>query len=291
MEKFDGYTATTVQATPGQLVALLTESGFADDFKTGHGFHTFERRISCVGVDGVEIGSVSYGGKVQGDRCMIEAKGDCTPKVVERLRSLYPHRPSRLDSAIDWDRPGVFEELLGHVVKAKKDFSLWGERRGDWERPEDGRTQYLGAVTSAVRARLYEWGKHPKNVYLETPNRVRLELQIRPTKEARDAYSTLSPLECWGASKWTRQLAADILGTVLDPHPPGTVRKRTSREIALRFMCRQYGAHMLDLAISLDSNAAMGECLVQMIREERRLAERQRRLANLGQGVRGTGPT
>jgi hypothetical protein len=278
VDKFDGYTATTTEAEPGQLVALLTESGFADAFKQGRGFHTFAERISCLGVDGLEIGSVSYGGKIQGDRCMIEAKGDCTPKVVEALRSLYPHRPSRLDSAIDWDRPSAFDELLGHLVKAKADFDLWGERRGDWEKPEEGRTQYLGAVTSAVRARLYEWGKHPKNRWLETPNKVRLELQIRPTKDARDAYAALTPLECWGASKWTRQLAAEILGTVLDPHPPGTVRKRTSGEIALRFMCRQYGARMLDLAIALDSNAAMGERLVQMIHEERRAVERARRL-------------
>ncbi|WP_235605818.1 replication initiation factor domain-containing protein, partial [Rhodanobacter thiooxydans] len=83
------------------------------------------------------------------------------------------------------------------------------EKRGDWDMPELGRTQYLGASSSAVRARLYEKGKQPEFRHLSRFDLCRLEIQVRPAKDAKDAYSKLSALEVWGASKWTRQLASE----------------------------------------------------------------------------------
>ena len=244
----------------------------------GRGFHTFKDRLSLVTDDGDEVGSVSYGGR-QGDRCMLEVKGERTPEVVEGLRKAYPHRCTRVDACIDFERPGAFEEVLEPVLKAKREFDLYGERRGDWEKPELGRTMYLGAPSSAIRARLYEKGKQPEFRHLERFDLARLEIQVRPAKDAREQFASLQPVEVWGASKWTRQLAAEVLEQQLDAHPPGTVRKQANRDRALRWMCQQYGPHLVSLSGDLGGWDVLGLTLREMIAEEKRAAERRRRLA------------
>lgn len=206
---------------------------------------------------------------------MVEVKGERAPEVVERLRSGFPHRCTRVDSCVDFERPGAFEELLGPVLKAKEDHKLYGEKRGDWDMPELGRTQYLGASSSAVRARLYEKGKQPEFRHLSRFDLCRLEIQVRPAKDAKDAYSKLSALEVWGASKWTCQLASEVLSEMLDPHPPGTVRKDTKRDQALRWMCSQYGPHLVSLAGDLGGWEVLGLTLREMIEEERVRARRK----------------
>jgi hypothetical protein len=210
MVRFDAYSATTSGVNPLRFIELAMRPG--DEVKQGKGFHTFGERAAIKDASGDEVASVMWGGR-QGDRVMIEVKGVRTPEAVERLRSDFPHRCTRVDSCADFERPGAFEELLEPVLKAKADFRLYGERRGDWEFPELGRSQYLGANSSAVRARLYEKGKQPEYRHLNRPNLCRLEIQIRPQKDAKTVYAELSATQVWGASKWTRQLAADGLKT------------------------------------------------------------------------------
>jgi hypothetical protein len=267
MVRFDAYTATLNGVSPSEFIGLIYgRSG--DEVKQGKGFHTFGERASVRNEYGEEVGSISWGGR-QGDRVMVEVKGERTPEVVERLRSDFPHRCTRVDSCADFERPGAFEELLQPVLRAKSDHRLYGERRGDWEFPELGRTQYLGANSSPIRARLYEKGKQPEYRHLNRPNLCRLEIQIRPQKEAKSAYANLSALEVWGASKWTRQLASDVLETMLDPQPPGTVRRDSKRDQALRWMASQYGPHLVSLAADLGGWDVLGLTLREMVEEEK----------------------
>jgi hypothetical protein len=269
MIRFDAYSATTMACKPLEAVPWLFTHG-ADTVHAGKGFHTFAERIVVKDHSGDEVGAISYGGR-QGDRVMIEVKGERTPEVVQRLRSsLEDHRCTRVDSCVDFERPGAFEELLEPVMRAKEDHRLYGERRGDWAYPELGRTQYLGASSSAVRARLYEKGKQPEYRHLGRPHLARLEIQIRPAKDAKATYAKLSATEVWGASKWTRQLAAEVFEEMLDPYPPGTVRKDSKRDQALRFMAMQYGAHLVSLASDLGSWECLGLTLQEMIDEARR---------------------
>jgi hypothetical protein len=198
---------------------------------------------------------------------MVEVKGERSPAVVEALRALQPHRATRLDSCADEERPGAFEDLLGPLLQVKAEHRLYGEKRGDWEQPELGRTQYLGAPSSVVRARLYEKGRQPEFRHLARFDLVRLEVQVRPQKEAKDEYSRLSAVEVWGASKWTRQLAEAVLLQKLDPHPPGTIRRDSSMDQALRWMSKQYGPHLVALAAELGSWECVGLTLREMIRE------------------------
>lgn len=262
MVRFDGYSATTQAANHYQLVDL-----FGPGFKTdqGRGFHSFGHRLSVRDDFGSEVGSVMWGG-VHGDRSMIEVKGENSPRVVEALRSAYPHRTTRVDSCADFDAPGAFEGLLGACLTVKAKHSrLKGEKRGDWDdHPEDGRTFYLGSQKSPVRTRLYDKGRQAEYRHLGRPDWCRLEVQVRPAKEAKTHFAALSPLDVWGASAWSRELAAAVLAQHIDPHTAGTVWRKTSLEQRFHFFCKQYGATLLELHEQLGS----WECVGLTIKEK-----------------------
>jgi DNA relaxase NicK len=116
---------------------------------------------------------------------------------------------------------------------------------------------------------MYEKGKQPEYAHLNKPDWVRLELQVRPQKEAKDSFSTLSPLQVWGASKWSRDLAARILAEHVDPHPAGTVYKLSDRDTKLRWMLRQYGPALTSLAFDCGGWDAAGLTLREMLKEIR----------------------
>jgi hypothetical protein len=274
MVRFDAYTATTEALKPSDVLPWFFEAAGAS-VKEGKGFHTFAERLAVRDGSGQEVGAVAFGGR-QGDRIMVEVKGEHTPYVVERLRGAAPHRCTRADACADFDRPGAWDALLEPVLQVKAKHKLYGEKRGDWEFPELGRTQYLGANSSAVRVRLYEKGRQPEYRHLERWDLCRLEVQVRPAKEAKDAYSKLSPLEVWGASRFTRDLAATVLQEHVDPHPAGTVRRDTTRDRALRWMSLQYGPHLVSLADDLGGWEVLGLTLGEMVREEQARAARAR---------------
>ena len=171
--RFDAYTATTMDLSPTDAVHCLMRLG--DEVKEGRGFHTFGTRCSVKGDDGIEVGAVSWGGK-QGERVMIEVKGERSPEVVERIRRV-PHRVTRMDSCVDWDEPGIWDRAMGLCASIKERTGLYGEKRGDWDQPDLGRTFYLGAPSSAVRFRLYEKGKQPELRHLLRPRRLPHELR------------------------------------------------------------------------------------------------------------------
>ena len=265
MVRFDGYSATTTAANHFQLLDL-----FGAGFKTeqGRGFHSFGHRLSVRDDHGSEVGSVMWGG-VHGDRSMIEVKGEHSPRVVEALRSRFPHRATRVDSCADFDAPRAFERVLGACLNVKaKNARLKGEKRGDWDdHPEDGRTFYLGSPKSPVRTRLYDKGRQPEYRHLNRPDWCRLEIQVRPAKEAKTEFAGLSALDVWGASAWSRELAATVLAEHIDPHAAGTVWRRTSLEQRFHFVCKQYGATFLELFDELGSWECVGLTLKEKIIE------------------------
>lgn len=262
--RFDAYTATTRAARAQDLMGIVC--GLTDRIREGKGHHGFEKRVSFVGDDGQEHGSVSWGGTIHGDLVMMEVKGSRTPDVVQVLRTSYEHRCTRVDSCYDIDQPGAFEELLKPCIDVKKAFRLKGSKAGDWEDfPEDGRTFYMGARTSPVRLRLYEKGRQPEYRHLGRQDWARIELQVRPSKEAKDAYSKATPVEVWGASAWSRDLAAKVLEAQLEPLPAGTTYKLSEQERKLRFLCKQYGPTLMQLASDLGSWEMVGPNLRQII--------------------------
>ena len=197
---------------------------------------------------------------------MVEVKGEATPKAVEAIRERFQHRCTRVDACADFDAPGSFERLLEACQDIKQGHKLKGEKQGDWDDfPELGRTLYLGARASVCRVRLYEKGKQPEYRHLERNDWTRIEVQVRPAKEAKSEFSRLSPSEVWGASAWTRELAGKVLQEHIDPHPAGTTYRLTQRDAALEWMCKQYGAHLVDLANDLGGWDCVGLTLREII--------------------------
>lgn len=267
LTRFDAYTATTRAAKANDLIPMLWHPG--DKIRQGKGHHGFKERASFVSACGSESGSVSWGG-THGDLVMIEAKGERTPEAVERLRSTVEHQCTRVDSCHDIEAPGAFASLVERCMMVKRAHKLKGSKAGDWDDyPEDGRTLYLGATTSAVRCRLYEKGKQPEYRHLSKPDWTRIEVQVRPAKEAKQAYANADSLAVWGASAWTRELASVVLASELAPLPAGTTYRLDDQERALRFMCKQYGGHLIGLRNDLGGWAEVGQKLAEMIRKER----------------------
>lgn len=269
MIRFDAYTATTRAANPHQLVGLLTEvSGLGHSVHQGRGFHTFGHRIAVKDSTGIETGFVQWGG-AQGDLSMIEVKGEPTTQAVKCMRERFWHRVTRVDSCADFDAPQAFERLLEPCLEVKREHRLKGAKFGDWDDfPEEGRTLMLGAPTSAARVRLYEKGKQVEYRHLEKPNWARIEVQVRPAKEARNSYNSISAADVWGASKWTRDLAGKVLEQHVDAHAAGTVYRLPETERAIRWACKQYGARFLELKEDCGSWENFGLTIGEMIREE-----------------------
>lgn len=263
MVRFDGYTATTRAVNPHQLAALFG-SGFQP--KEGRGFHRFGHRIAFNDASG-EVGSVQWGG-VHGELSMLEVKGEHSPQVVERLRSLCPHRVTRMDSCADFDAPRAFQTIYRQCLAVKRRHRLKGRKDGDWDDfPELGRTFYIGSPLSVAMARLYEKGRQPEYRHLARDNWVRLECQVRPAKDHKLEFSELSAADAWGAAQWTRELAGLVLADHVDPHPAGTTWRKSDRDRALEWMCRQYGSHLLSLKDDLGDWQSVGLTLSELLSE------------------------
>lgn len=263
MVRFDAYTATTQAANPYQLAELF---GPGLSTREGRGFHQFGHRIGFKDDSGAEVGSVQWGG-AHGERTMLEVKGERTPAVVERLRGLFPHRVTRLDTCADFDAPRAFQRLYRECVAVKRGHRLKGEKRGDWEdHPEEGRTFYIGSPQSTAMARLYEKGKQPEYRHLGREHWARLELQVRPCKVAKETFSHVDAAQAWGATRWSAQLAGRVLQDHVDPHPAGTTWRQSERDRALEWMCRQYGPHLLSLREDLGDWQSVGLTLGEMLK-------------------------
>lgn len=278
MVRFDAYTATTTAAKPDDLMQLLTDVGgdvSVEKLTKGKGFHTFGERISVADGCG-EWASIMWGG-AQGERVMLEVKGERTPEAVKALRERFSHRCTRVDSCADFDAPRAFERLYRACRAVKKAHGILGGKVGDWEDfPEKGRTLYLGSRQSPTRMRLYEKGKQPEYLFLERPNWTRIEVQVRPVKNAKYEFTHLDPMEVWGASKWSREIAAAVLAEHVDPHPAGTVYKRTDDEAAFRWMCKQYAGPILRIVEQLGSWECMGLTMREVVSEVQEAKNKRR---------------
>jgi hypothetical protein len=271
MVRFDAYTATMRGVKSDDLGQILfNQAGAGCELARGRGFHRFGERLAFKR-NGFEVGSISTGGS-HGDLVMFEVKGEHTPAAVEALRARFPHKVTRVDSCADFDAPRAFSRLYRACRAVKKAHRVLGGKAGDWEDfPEKGRTLYLGSKSSPNRARLYEKGLQTEYQHLSRPDWVRLEVQIRPKgQEAGAEFSTLDALGVWGAGRWTRDLAAQVLREHVDPHPSGTTYRLTDSETAMRWMCKQYGSHLVQMAEDLGGWECVGLTLAEYIADQRK---------------------
>lgn len=268
MPEFDAYSATSRAAKPEIFLGMLWKPGF--QVREGRGFHGFERRLSVKSEETrEEVGAVSFGG-THDDLVMVEAKGVWTPDLVQRIRQEVPeHNCTRVDSCHDIDVPGAWDELLAVMVDVKANHRIKGYKFGDWDDfPEDGRTLMLGATSSPVRVRMYEKGKQPEYRHACRENWVRVEAQVRPQKDAKQAYSRLSASEVWGAAKYTREIAARVFSLDAGVFPAGGVKKENDLERRLHWLTEQYAPTLLELREAVGSWECVGKSLEEMVKAQ-----------------------
>jgi DNA relaxase NicK len=174
--------------------------------------------------------------------------------LADILREEFPvHRVSRCDVATDRRGDRLYENAQRVMFSVWEGQRALGRRFRDDQQggsaPEDGRTYYLGAPSSPVRARVYEKGKEQlaktgDPFWLDYLDLVRLELQVRPQKAFKSEAAVLEREAFWGCAEWTRQVAQGVLA--MSPEPVMLKAPRVSdHERSLRALTKQYGPTIL----------------------------------------------
>lgn len=279
--RFDWYQATFAEKSPNGLLDDLQAAygpgarvdPFAPLYGYGEGYAVVQGDLvrARVLADGHGVH------EIRKKHVHAWATSDDTDAFVDCVRNEWPgkHLVTRMDPENDFDEPGVFERLLA-VCLARgfaDDVKLY--RNGDWDRLIDGRTLYMGAPSSDVRARLYEKGKQLRS-QVDTSGKLlsldwtRLEIQIRPQGDARLAAASMTPEEAWGCSQWTHSLLKDVTGIEV-PRVRMRVWRKSDDQRAFEWMCKQYGRMLERLVPDLGDWLAVGLQIGSEIERQARL--------------------
>lgn len=200
------------------------------------------------------------------------ATSESAQKFMDVMRNEWAgrHTVTRIDVAEDMYGQGLFEEIQAKMVQLSKKQRITTSVAGDWlsDDKRGGRTIYLGAPTSDVRARLYEKGKEVANKLFFSKGYavpegfpmdwVRLELQCRPTRLQREVAATIPLEQFWGFAKWSNRLAEDVFSMSV-PRVAQIDWKKSRDEEVLKWVGKQYGKLFLRRLDKLGSWEAVGK--------------------------------
>jgi len=237
LSRFDWYQASLLE-DPAILINRLAEALGAEpqQVKGINGYYAgTSLRDAALNTTVVTI---YYGGNEVPN---VVITGQNCDRVVPVFRSLFPrNRVTRADSAVDFESAGAYEEIRDTLT------ALAGEKtnKQEIESTVNGvraRTFYYGAPSSAVRIRLYEKGKkeHQEGRTDSPGDWVRLELQLRPKKAARERAAGATADELWGFSPIARKIAALVMQMNVAPVSMN-LKTVSDDERALKALKRQY---------------------------------------------------
>lgn len=266
--RFDWYSGTFSE---DETVLVDTLAGnLGAEATVGKALHGYDRGYALKNDKGT-VARVLAGGR--NGRPNAWASGQNTDAFVEVARGLWPnaHYVTRFDAAEDWVGEDAFERLDAMVVGIADARRLKVNQAGDWHRKEDGRTRYIGSMKSPVFLRLYEKGLQERSAAPDDEQRekipadwARLELVVRPGREARHQAAQAAPEDAWGYSSWAQEVAQ--MAMQLDvPRVPITVWRQTDDDRAMSFLIKQYGDTMGRKAEQLGGFAALGEFIGQQL--------------------------
>lgn len=209
---FDWYQASLPELRATELLEIL-HAGLGGELKDrGRGMNGYTNSYTINGPEGVRC-TICIGGYNLCPNAF--ASGNRTEPFVELVRDHWPgnHDVSRVDSAEDFSGADCWEKLSAACKAVADRLGLKVHSVGDFHRELDGRTLYIGSRKSPCFVRLYEKGKQMRNEDRLNAEQypldwVRLEAQIHPKKDNRLRAATLSPLEVWGLSKTTYEVAS-----------------------------------------------------------------------------------
>lgn len=257
--RFDWYSATirdeaqsVIERVAFKLDATVENSRPKNGYASAH----------VLRREGRTVGTMLSGGR-NGWPHLFASGGD-TDRLVPVVRGAWPdrHTVTRMDVAEDFDGPGTWDRLAQKTLEIADEKRLKINQAGDWHRKIDGRTLYIGAPSSAVRARLYEKGIQLRGEALDggpeiSTDLVRLEVQVRPEGAARQHAASCSPEAAYGYADWTQELARRVFALEIERVRIKELRE-SDNERALEFMAKQYGAHMQKRADELGGWGNLG---------------------------------
>lgn len=244
MAKFDWYQATIPQDASRVADTLRHHLDGCRDIRSlakgGNGY--LDTRV-FIDARGDELGRMLSGGNLHPN---VRATSHRSPDMARTIRANWPeHRVTRLDVALDYTGEGAFDHL--HAI-AREVVDRNRLKSGLMFQPdllERGRTYRIGSPASPVMVRLYEKGLHESTRdRREDPDWTRLELQVRPQKAAKSTFATVSPMDAWGATRWTSQLIEAVVGDE-PPRIDASPRQESEWERTQAALVQQYGRHAI----------------------------------------------
>lgn len=276
MAGFDWYQAT-VPAPVNDVLEALGEGLGARRLVHGRGRHSFAHSTALEGPEG-KLGEVLHGGTQEYPHVLFS--GDATQAGVEVIRPAFPlHYVTRADARVDFEDADAFERIKGVMLATAEQRRIAVNCAGDWALTNAGRTLYLGSPSSAVRERLYDKAAQLRARFAKDPARLaevpehlsRLEAQVRPqTREARERFAAIEPLEVMGSARWLREVWQGVAGTELRPVQVGKVWRQADHDRAWAYMLAQYRGTLLRKLEDHGSPAAVGCQIFQDLAERER---------------------
>jgi hypothetical protein len=263
MGKFDWYQTTVRTGNP-------QESGLVDAILRAYPLTDY---APCAGQNGYSFGGqfvrgssvvcrLSWGGQ---PGVNVMATSDNSPALADALRGLrIAHTPTRIDTAIDWEEPGLFESLSSGLIEFAKTKRLAIMQVGDWVRGES-RTLYVGSKDSPVRLVLYEKGFEQGCTH--RPDWVRLEARIRPKGDSRAQAMTFTPMDVFSCGWLTEALDSINYDHGLSKRAIGTLWRKSDTERARAALLKQYGAIMQQWADESGGWSSFGEIVGDLLTE------------------------
>jgi len=263
--KFDWYQATVMVQNPQEsgLVGALLEAWPFSDWAPAKNLNGYLFGGAIVR-GGRTLCHLCWGGEGnQGLGVNCKTSSSESPVLAQALAQFGAvYLPTRIDSAVDWREPGLFDSLANHLIEYAKQNRLQINQQGDWARGES-RTLYVGSQSSPVRLVLYEKGYEQGG---DAPRDwVRLEARIRPNKAHRQRIATWDASQVFCAG-WIPQ-ALDALGwdDLHNRSAIGTVWRCDDTERARTALLKQYGAIMAAWSDEVGGWSELGQVIGQRV--------------------------
>lgn len=283
MAAFDWYQATIRQPV-NDVLEGLQEWGDGGRLVHSKGMHGYGHCTSLVDHDGV-AGRVLHGGSHAYPH--VQFTGEYAQGGAEWIRATFPvHEVSRLDAREDFADEGAFDRMLPSLLLAAERHRVKVDTRGDHLLRHEGRTVYLGAVSSAVRLRQYDkaaelrakFAADPVRLATVPPHLTRFEAQVRPqSPEGRKAFATIEPMAVMGSSTWLREVWQAVAGLDLEPVHVGKPWRQADDDRAYAYLLAQYGGLLERVQLDLGSWECLGKQIGFDLAERRKAEQAKRR--------------
>lgn len=212
------------------------------------------------------------------------ASGHRAPKFSQWIRKRFPnHQISRMDAAIDFDEPGLFDIFYNHCQYLASKYRVTFDQKGDY-RPEHlregGRTVSLGSRKSPVYIRIYEKGYEQLEKENDTSaslDWVRVEVEFKPKNSYAKrvcAGEEFSPAHVFSVNDWVKDLTTAMGDHKVVPLKIGTIHKKSDRHRSFSHMIKQYG-RIISETIQEDLNGD-GRLLYEYILDHIKISEQQK---------------